>query len=309
MSENESDPPKNLPASVGLSTTTEIAPVRTPVWPLPGTVVISPHQAGRKYTFGEQIGFGNFSFVFAGTDSWGDEVAIKAFRPQHGTFEQVGRMALDEALKMAFLRHPRITYIHDAFEFQNVFYVVAEMCGAPVSQLVNKTKYDGRVWVKPIARCLLNALAFIHDAGYVHQDIHIDNVFLSWAKCELLPDEPWHVSFKVGDLGLAKPVKQINPANTVLADWMYAPEYLDGQSFGPMDHRMDLYHASLTLLQVLTGHPLLLTRDDILNGVPRQMAEVLGPFGQALSNGLRRHVADRPHTALQLWEHLETHMP
>jgi serine/threonine protein kinase len=40
----------------------------------------------------------------------------------------------------------------------------------------------------PIARCLLQAVDFIHNLGMVHQDIHPGNVYLNFISDALLPN-------------------------------------------------------------------------------------------------------------------------
>jgi serine/threonine protein kinase len=277
---------------------------KTFLFPAVGTVIRSPHNR-RVYTIGVPIGSGSFSVVYGAEDNWGNKLAVKVFRGL-GTYEEIGKQALDEAVKLYTLRNTHITYVHDIFEFGNAFYIVSERCGLPVSSMFSDDQ-TGWVLVKPLARCLFQALQFIHDNGYVHQDIHSRNVFIHWSHSELVPDQST-MSFKVGDLGLAKPVKLMNPQNTLLAGWMMPPEVLEA-SYGPMDHRLDLYHAALLLLQLHVGKELRFTKEEILGGAPRSMAEGLGPLGEAISLGLRRHVESRPTTAMAFWEEIKTVSP
>jgi len=254
---------------------------------------------GRVYTIGDPLGGGNFSQVFCATDNWERELAVKVLKP-HGTYEHIKELAISEAASLILLRHTRITYLYDIFEYENAFYIVSERCGQSVSTLLTFPDDDRRRLFRPLAQHLLDALDFIHSHGYVHQDVHLNNVFIAWTKSPISADQVF--SFKLGDLGLAKPVEHINAANTILAEWMLPPEFID-QFFGPMDRRVDIYHASLLLLQVLSGRSLNLSRDDIRDGVPRKMAESLGtPYGQVLASALRRHVEARPGSALEFWE-------
>lgn len=260
----------------------------------------------RIYTIGAYIGGGNFSQVFCATDNWERELAVKVLKPQ-GTYEQVKLAAIGEASSLVLLRHTRITYVYDIFEYEGAFYIVSERCGQPVATLLSLGDNERRAFVRPLAQHLLDALDYMHSHAYVHQDVHLHNVFLAWTKSALGTDQA--LSFKLGDLGLAKPVESINVDNTLLADWMLPPEYLD-RSFGPMDRRVDIYHASLLMLQVLIGKSLNLTREDILIGVPRTTAENLSdPYGSVLALGLRRHVEARPSTALQFWEAIRAIAP
>jgi serine/threonine protein kinase len=213
----------------------------------------------------------------------------------------------EEAQKLHTLRHNHITYFYDFFEYQNAFYIVSERCGLTLESFLSPT-YHGDCLVKPIARCVFQALQYLHDHGYVHQDIHLNNVFIHWWKSELVRNETV-ISFKVGDLGLAKRVEKMDPKNTLLADWMIPPEALRPEEFGKLDHRMDLYHAALVLLQVMIGQRLILTHDEILAGTPRIIAEGQGAVGQVLSRGLRRHVDARPSSAVEFWEALDRATP
>ena len=114
-------------------------------------------------------------------------------------------------------------------------------------------------------------------------------------------------TFMLGDLGITKMVSEMDAANTVLAEWMRAPETLAPSEFGPMDRRMDIYHCGLLFLQVLLGKPLTFTREEVLAGRPREVArEVGGAFSFALEKALRRHVDYRTASALEFWRDLNT---
>ena len=86
-----------------------------------------------------------------------------------------------------------------------------------------------------------------------------------------------------------------------MANWMRPPEALD-PSFGPLGKTLDIYHCGLLLLQVALGQRLRFSRDDILNGAPREMALNLPePFRTAIEKALRRRVEYRTPTARQFW--------
>ena len=77
--------------------------------------------------------------------------------------------------------------------------------------------------------------------------------------------------------------------------------------FGQMDHRMDIYHCGLLFLQVLLGQPLTFTREEVLQGAPRDLAlKIGGPFSFALEKALRRHVDYRTASALEFWRDMNT---
>lgn len=278
--------PEFKPPSIGLTITSEVT--------------------GNTYTIGRQIGEGAFGTVYEASDIWLNELAVKVLKPQ-GTYEGIRDAATQEFDKLLKLRHPNVTHVVDAFEFQHTFYIVTEKCFAPLSSLFQIGHLTGDLWVRPIARCLLQAVHFLHTYGYVHQDIHFGNVFMHFHRDELSAGgTPGNtVTFKLGDLGLTKLSTDIDGTNTLLNNSMLPPEFLDPIQFGALGHQVDIYHCGLMFLQLVYNKPLAFTREEILAGVPRQMAETMAePFASALSKALRRRVALRTQSALDLWRDL-----
>src|SRR5690606_16314782 len=104
--------------------------------------------------------------------------------------------------------------------------------------------FNGLVWMLPIARCVLQAVQYLHLNQYAHQDIHLNNVFAAFARNEMSSDDPGAIHFKLGDLGVSRVFEELNAANT-LAEWIRPPEALDPAEYGPLDHRIDIYHLGL----------------------------------------------------------------
>ena len=271
--------------------------------PKPGEVITSI-VTGNTYAMGEQIGEGSFGVVFACVDVWGNDLAAKVLKPI-APYEKLRESAEAELQKLFALRHPNITYVFEAFEFRDTFYIVTERCYGTLAGLLHWEEFDGMLWLMPIARCLLQAVHYIHLNQYAHQDIHQGNVFTAFAKSEMNPTEPGAIQFKLGDLGVAKLFGDINPANT-RAQWMLPPEAFEPTEFGPMDYRIDIYHVGLLLLQLANSRELQFSKGEILAGRPREMALTLSPpYNFALEKALRRHVAFRTATAMELWRDLQ----
>lgn len=276
--------------------------------PTPGeeitTVVTKNH-----FTIGEKIGEGSFGVVYACTDVWRNELAAKVFKPR-GTYERVQADVMAEFAKLRELRHPYITFVHDAFVYRDTFYIITERCAGSIAQILFAMEgFDGPLWLMGIARCLLQAVQYLHMHDYVHNDIHAGNVFTSLLKDEYLtdgPDAPTVVTFKLGDLGVARLLGEMDAMNT-RAEWMLPPEVLDTQEYGPIDHRIDIYHVGLLLLQIALSKELQFTKDEILAGKPREIALTLPtPYSFALEKTLRRHVEYRTASAKELWRDLHT---
>lgn len=179
----------------------------------------------------------------------------------------------------------------------------------PLTHLFSIDAFDGRAWILAIARCLLQAVHYIHVNQYAHQDIHLGNVFAAFAKNEMNADDPGAIQFKLGDLGVAKLFSDIDATNT-RAQWMLPPEVLDSSEFGPLDNRIDIYHCGLLFLHLLHGSELRFTPEEIKAGRPRELAlQLPAPFNFALEKALRRHVAYRTAGAMELWRDLNSPSP
>lgn len=109
------------------------------------------------------------------------------------------------------------------------------------------------------------------------------------------------MQFKLGDLGISKLISDVDAMNT-RAPWLLPPEVLDPDPFGPIDHRVDIYHVGLLFLQLAYSKRLQFTHEEILSGKPREMAlQLLSPYKTALEKALRRHVPYRTTSAVDLW--------
>jgi eukaryotic-like serine/threonine-protein kinase len=254
---------------------------------------------------GHFIGEGNFGQVYGCTDAWGNDLAAKVLKFRDLPYEQIRHDAVSELQRLQALRHPSITYVYDAFEFRDTFYIITERCYSPLSGMIVGANFRGHLWIRAVARCILQGLHFIHCQGMVHQDVHLGNVLQGWVKDEMVPDEVASITFKLCDLGLSKVISEVDAMNTVLAKWILPPEALRPTEFGKLDERIDIYHAGLVLLQVYLGKQLHFSEDEILDGAPRKLAETLpSPYNFALSKALRRHSHHRTQSAPELWRDL-----
>lgn len=270
-------------------------------WPFSGEII---RHGKNAYVVGEALGYGTYGTTFACTDQWSNGLVLKVLVPHHQTYEQVRENWQREIASLFSLRHPNITYVYDAFERDKTFHIVVERCGGSISTLFSVPDYDGQAWILPIARCMLQAVAFIHDHGFVHKDIHLRNVFWTYVRDELMTSPTQSVTFKVGDLGISRLEYEAQSENPTVP-WMAAPEVLEPSEFGPIGKATDIYHAGLVLLAVALGIEPSFTYDEIVGGVPRQMARQLPPpFGPAIGRALSPEVHLRPPSAFDFWRQL-----
>ena len=111
------------------------------VTPIPGEVITS-FATRTTYTMGESIGEGSFGLVFACTDGWRNDLAVKVMKPIR-SYEEVQAATMAEVQRLLLLRHPHITYIYDAFEYRDTFYIVTERCYCPLTRLFALTNFNG----------------------------------------------------------------------------------------------------------------------------------------------------------------------
>lgn len=263
-----------------------------------------------NYYIGNQIGQGAFGAVFECTDDWSNRLVAKVVLPQNRSYEQVREEWLHEFQNLVQLRHPNITFIHQAFEYRDTFYLVVERCDMMLEQLITGPGMKGDIWLPYVARDILHALDYIHNHGYVHKDLHPRNIFVSHHYDFMVPTKPPVWSFKIGDLGISRLEGDIRLFNTILAKWMLPPEFLNPQDFGIMGKHIDIYHTGLLLLDLLSNQINHFTEDEILDGKPRQTAErINSPYAPAVAKALRRHVRLRTQSAIEFWRDIFQAMP
>ena len=121
-------------------------PERPPVQPTFGEVITS-RRTGNTYTIGEMIGEGGFGVVYSCTDSWANKLAVKVLKGQDMSYDETKCKAEAEFEKLVALRHPCITYVYDAFECRDTFYIVTELCLGPVHDLLTFHDHNSDRWL------------------------------------------------------------------------------------------------------------------------------------------------------------------
>lgn len=280
------------------------APDEQPVhyaFPTQGEVIEHDHAA---YRIGEPIGQGYYGIVYDCTDAWGNELVAKVLKPMD-SFKEVADRWQREAQVLTTMRHPAITYIHDAFVFRNLFYLIIEKCLYPLSAELHLASER---WLPQMARDVLQAIAFIHRAGWVHKDIHVGNVFVSATKDRFDENRPPVIGFKLGDFGISRMEGSIRPHGSELAMWMLPPEAIDPK-LGPIDRRVDIYHAGLLFLMVMRGEILKFDEAQIHSGEPHRAALSLkSVYAPAIARALTPDAKLRTPTALDLWRDIQAAM-
>jgi serine/threonine-protein kinase len=293
-----------------------VVPGVPPLPPVPPKATVPPRNGekiycdGNCYYIGELINTGGFGAAYKCTDDWGNSLVAKMILPQNRAYERVRKEWLAEFSNLRHLRHPNITYIHQAFEYRDTFYIIVERCASDLMPLIRQSSVDGERWLPYIARDVLHGLDFIHRNGYVHKDIHPGNVFISHQYDPIIPSKEPVWSFKIGDFGISLRENDARMGRAMFAEWMAPPESLDSAEFGAVGRHADIYHVGLLFLDLLLHRVPEFNRDEILRGVPRMMAEKLqSPYAPTIVKALSRHVRYRQQSALEMWREISAAMP
>ena len=267
-------------------------------FPIPGTTLTSTRG---NYTVGALIGDGQYGSVYECIGPFDQPYALKMLRPANKPYQVVKEEWSREMQRLESFRHPNIVYIHDAFENNFLFYLSLERCDTSLRGLLGRPMPDA-LFVE-IARQLLMTLAYLHDNGVVHSDLHAGNVLISQIDRQPI--------VKITDFGVAH---QLEGSTRWFRPQVANPKILTPElvTAGYTTAQSDLYQLGLLLYQMTSGQPAMdvsgpyeeIARQ-IADGTPRQKAEALGtPVAAVIAKLLRRRDAHRYQSAREAWDDL-----
>lgn len=255
---------------------------------------------GLEYRLGEVIGRGFSGIVFECVDNWGNPLVAKVIQP-HNQSDIVRWDA--ESRKLYQMRHPNITFMHSAFQYNGEFFIILERCYCDLTRMKPPFKPE---FIYSLARDLLQGLDFIHAHGFIHKDIHAGNIFYYRYYDSLTQQFLNGGHFKIGDLGITKNITTLDTFAPSFAPWMIPPESLD-YAFGQVSFATDIYHVGLLLLALVHDRlDLNFSHQDIWEGEPEKYARELNPpYNQVLGTALKRHMHERYQTAFEFWRAIQ----
>jgi len=224
------------------------------------------------------------------------DVAIKrALHP-----DQPGALGglIREAAIGARLQHPNIVPVHFVGETATgeTVVVMREIRGRSWTELAAEQPASDGFLARhlEIFSTLCRAVAYAHDAGFVHRDLKPDNVRVGpFGEVYLL------------DWGIAVHVDDEQPQPPAGTPGFMAPEVARG---APPDARIDVYGLAATLVAALTAAPPPTGADGGLlapPGVPASLAEILCRAGAA-DPALRTPSAEALRTEVAGWQEEQT---
>src|SRR3954469_11119528 len=271
----------------------------------PESVPVPPAAFGR-YEVRGTLGAGGFGAVYLGHDTQLDRpVAIKVLHAKARP-AQAGEPALQEARRLAQLRHPGVVAVHDVGVQEGQLYIVSDYLDGPnLGQWLRDNRPAGPEAARIVA-AVADALAHAHARLIVHRDVKPANILLTADRAPVLVD-----------FGLALDEAQAGGGEKGMVSgtpWYMSPEQATGTAHR-IDGRTDVYSLGVVLYELLTGRvpfratafPELLrqVRDDEPQP-PRQLVRDIPPdLERACLKALAKRQEDRYSTAGAFAEDLQ----
>ena len=229
-------------------------PPRIAKAPEPGTVLAD------RYVLQSILGRGGMGIVYRALDRRRQEagtspafVALKVLRPELQVRVKARNRLLAEAVQGQLLRHPNIVTVHDFGREGDIVFVTMEpLEGERLRSLMVRKAPAGldREQALAILKGIGEAVAYLHQEGYVHRDLKPGNVFLTRDGMT-----------KLLDFGLARRLPEAGGSTGDDSGEEFharTPAYASPQVLrnGPPDARDDVYALGCIAYEVLAGkHP------------------------------------------------------
>jgi class 3 adenylate cyclase/tetratricopeptide (TPR) repeat protein len=251
-----------------------------------------------RYQVRRRLGTGGFGDVYLGHDTELDRpVAIKVVRAGPGRSQGESDPSLQEARRLARLRHPGIVTVHDVGVHHGEVYVVSDYLDGPdLGTWLTDHRPTWRESAQIVA-AIADALAHVHAQLVVHRDVKPANIIMVAGAPVLV------------DFGLALDETQAGGSEkgTISGTpWYMSPEQAAGMAHR-IDGRTDIYSLGVVFYELLTGRvPFRATGpSELLRQVrddepqpPRQLAPQIPPeLERVCLRAMAKRQADRYTTA------------
>jgi hypothetical protein len=268
----------------------------------------------QEYTLKSVLGHGGFGITYLAADNnLGKDVAIKEYLPtefavrrddsqvqprstaDNNDYEWGLDRFMKEAQTLGLFRHPNIVPVFRAFKENGTAYMVMEyQKGQSLAELFRKhrtefTEEDLLNFVLP----LLDGLAVVHKAGYLHRDLKPGNIFIREDGSPVLLD--------FGAARNAVGRKSKNLTSIVTPGYAPLEQYFADGNQGPWT---DIYATSSILYQAVAGRippeaPARVKRDPITPAAEAGRGRFSEAFLSGIDVGLRVEEEQRPQTVEQ----------
>ncbi|OQS07472.1 kinase [Thraustotheca clavata] len=207
----------------------------------------------RQYMVEKELAKGSFSTILLCKDKTTQQlVIVKQIQRQHGKLA-LENVKMEQRVHKALTRkhnHANIVKLIDTFYDSGYDHLVMEYCVN--GELYNELDRQPFKRFEPLRAQdyfvqIADAVSFVHDRGFAHRDISLENVFLDqYNQC------------KLGDFGFALPLDTTRRSNVGKSFYM-PPEMFLGTEYA-LD-KADVWALGIILFMLLTGGPLVKQAD------------------------------------------------
>lgn len=254
---------------------------------LSGTVL------AERYRLDELLGKGGYGCVFKANDlKLRRDVAVKI-----GHARTSSDLLLDEARRVARLKHSCIVSVHDCGEAEGRMFLVFELIeGKSLADVIRDKKLPVREAVNLVAS-VAEGLHYAHQQGCLHRDIKPENILINADGKPL-----------IADFGVAISLEEVQKGRSVSSGTLnyMSPEQVAGES-QLLDGRCDVHALGVLLFELLTGRSPFQARtqaalrEQILFRQPTMLRAADSTLPKELeaicSKAMAKHPADRHESA------------
>jgi eukaryotic-like serine/threonine-protein kinase len=195
---------------------------------------------GGRYRLESLIAQGGFGRVYKAFDPELERhVAVKV-PSRSGEFNGQVDSLVEEARRVAKLRHPGIVSVHDVGKDDGSYFIVSELInGSSLAEIIATKRPSTRYCVLLVAEIAEN-LQVAHEAGFIHRDIKPANILIDENGKPLITD-----------FGIASTHDDKTASTKGTLPYM-APEQVANEP-QLIDRRADIYSLGVILFELLTG--------------------------------------------------------
>ena len=268
----------------------------------------------QEYTLKSVLGHGGFGITYLAADNnLGKDVAIKEYLPtefavrrddsqvqprstaDNNDYEWGLDRFMKEAQTLGLFRHPNIVPVYRAFKENGTAYMVMEyQKGQSLAELFRKHRTEfNEEDLLALVLPLLDGLAVVHKAGYLHRDLKPGNIFIREDGSPVLLD--------FGAARNAVGRKSKNLTSIVTPGYAPLEQYFADGNQGPWT---DIYATASILYQAVAGRippeaPARVKRDPITPAAEAGRGRFSEAFLDGIDVGLRVEEEQRPQTVEQ----------
>lgn len=255
------------------------------------------------YTIQSRLGEGAFATVYlAIQENLDRQVALKVMNPSLSQDAEFCERFLREGKDAANLsNHPHIVTTYDIGQVDSVYYIAMQYLPGPTLKELLQSREPYQHPLQIVMR-IADALAYLHEKGYVHRDIKPANILFNEANEAVL-----------ADFGIAKAKDrhtQLTIAGAIVGTAKYmSPEQARGEA--EVDGRSDLYSLGVVFYELLTRQPPFIADDPMalmlkhIESVVPQLPPEKAVYQPFINKLMEKHPEKRFKTGHELIDELE----